>query len=378
LKMTAGKQYERRYDPAVLKKVVNLATRLQNRHEETLTESQIEAIGREIGLDPAFVRQALAQLEKKDASKLDAVRRSKLWSLVAAFGLPVVWGGIALMTGHSDAARVFTTLIASIPLAGLLGFLAGDQKLGSLAAIELVLALGPATWPFTFIYVPVGIPFAMRLAKLGVSVKQEYYSTPGEQAQVSREDLLRQLFALQAKLESQKQRKVFLSVDVVGSSQMVIDGPELDVEYSFGQFRKWLGEVIEAHGGKIESAAGDGVMAQFDDDRAAVNAAKQIQTDLPLFNSTRNRLSTPFRVRCGISAGEIPVGQELGLRDVQSPPVYRAAVLQKRAEPGDIVVDAEIAPTALLVLGHIAPVDDAVGEEDAYSWKVGLREGGVG
>ncbi|MGC8833427.1 MAG: adenylate/guanylate cyclase domain-containing protein, partial [Armatimonadota bacterium] len=157
----------------------------------------------------------------------------------------------------------------------------------------------------------------------------------------------------------------------------VIDGPELDVEYSFGEFRKWLGEIIEAHGGRIESAAGDGVMAQFDDDRAAVNAAKQIQEDLPLFNATQNRLATPFRVRCGISAGEVPVGQELGLRDVQSPPVYRAAVLQKRAEPGDIVVDAEVAPTALLVLGHIAPVDDA-GGEDAYSWKIGLREGGVG
>src|SRR5205807_8267276 len=53
---------EHRYDSATLRKVTALAARLQSAHHETLTAPEIEAIGTEVGLEPAFTRQALAQM----------------------------------------------------------------------------------------------------------------------------------------------------------------------------------------------------------------------------------------------------------------------------------------------------------------------------
>jgi hypothetical protein len=55
---------EPRYTSETLEKVVDLASRLQGEHQETLTAQDIEAIGEEVGLDPAFIRQALAQLDR--------------------------------------------------------------------------------------------------------------------------------------------------------------------------------------------------------------------------------------------------------------------------------------------------------------------------
>lgn len=372
------KEGERRYDAATLRKVVNLATRLQNRHEEMLTEAQIEAIGAEIGLEPAFIRQALDQLSGRSARPtLDRAKRSKLLSLAAAFTLPVLWGILALTLKGDHAWTAFTALIAPIPLCGFLGFLTGKKEIAGLPAMELVMAVSPAVWPFTFLYLGVGLPAANALGKLGASIRQEHFSDLVGGESVSRQDLLRQLFTVQSQLMSQKVRKAFLSVDVVASSQMVLRGPELEAEYSFNQFREWVEGIVRANNGVVQSAAGDGVMAQFDDDVDAVRAAKDIQTGLPLFNATHNRLSTPFRVRCGISAGEVPADEGIGVRDMQSSTVYRAAVMQKLAEPGDIVVSPEVAPAAMLELMHIAPVPGSGEQEEAYSWKAGQREYGM-
>lgn len=52
-------QQTTRYDSATMQRVIETATRLQQAHRETVTAEQIEEIGREVGLDPQFVRQAL-------------------------------------------------------------------------------------------------------------------------------------------------------------------------------------------------------------------------------------------------------------------------------------------------------------------------------
>jgi hypothetical protein len=53
---------EARYDSETLRKVAALATKLQSRQAETLTAQEMEAIGAEVGLAPAFIRQALTHL----------------------------------------------------------------------------------------------------------------------------------------------------------------------------------------------------------------------------------------------------------------------------------------------------------------------------
>jgi hypothetical protein len=48
-----------RYDAETMQKVIETATRLQQAHRETVSAEQIEEIGKEVGLDPVFVRRAL-------------------------------------------------------------------------------------------------------------------------------------------------------------------------------------------------------------------------------------------------------------------------------------------------------------------------------
>jgi class 3 adenylate cyclase len=170
-------------------------------------------------------------------------------------------------------------------------------------------------------------------------------------------------------LESQKQHRAFLSVDVVGSSEMKRSAPELAVEHSFGQFRRWVEEMARAHGGEVQSAAGDGMMGLFPTDAGAVRAARQLQEGLPRFNAEQNHLSMPFRVRCGVSAGEVAIEEGVPLGHLQSPVIDRAAALQKRAEPGDILVSAEVTAAALAELGRLEALPEPVVGAPAFSWR---------
>jgi hypothetical protein len=50
---------EKRYDADEMKKVIGMATRLQHQHQNTLSSTQIEQLGRELGIADIHVRQAL-------------------------------------------------------------------------------------------------------------------------------------------------------------------------------------------------------------------------------------------------------------------------------------------------------------------------------
>jgi len=147
--------------------------------------------------------------------------------------------------------------------------------------------------------------------------------------------------------------------------------PELAVEHSFGQFRLWAGEVVRACGGEVQSAAGDGLMAMFAADAGAVRAARRLQEDLPRFNAGQNRLALPFRLRCGISAGEVAIEEGMPLGHLHSAVIDRAASLQKRAEPGDILVSGELAAAGLTELGGLAPLPEPAGGQPVFSWRAG-------
>src|ERR1051325_11341636 len=50
-----------RYDNEALRRITALAERLKTERQETLTAGEMEAIGEEVGLDPSFIQQAIAQ-----------------------------------------------------------------------------------------------------------------------------------------------------------------------------------------------------------------------------------------------------------------------------------------------------------------------------
>jgi class 3 adenylate cyclase len=145
------------------------------------------------------------------------------------------------------------------------------------------------------------------------------------------------------------------------------------VEYSFLQLQTWLEEIVRAYGGELHSAAGDGMMCVFNSDAAALRAARALQAGLPQFNVERNRMSQPFRLRCGLSAGDVALDRATPFSRQHSPVIDRAANLQKAADPGDIVVSSELAAAGLVELGGLAPLPEPVQNEPAFSWRAARR-----
>jgi class 3 adenylate cyclase len=189
------------------------------------------------------------------------------------------------------------------------------------------------------------------------------------QGDATDEYLLEMLFSLQRMLEGQKQRRVFLSVDVVKSSEMKQVTSELEVEHSFQQFHSWLEGIVSKHGGQIHSVAGDGAMCMFTEDVEAVKAALELQGSIHQFNATRNLLPTPFQIRCGISAGNVPVEEGMLIGQIHSHVLDRAANLQKKAKPGGIVIGGEVSGAALMLLGTFSPLPDYPNSQVAFEWR---------
>lgn len=361
---------ERRYSRETLQKVVELAARLQEEGQEELSVGEIEAIAAEVGLEPVFVRQALAQITAEQPVVQKQTPQRAFWLMVNTLAFPLVWGTLAFLFRSIPSLSAFFTLVAPFPLAMLLGFFSGHKKVSFWAAALLLWVLIPArveVLPLALF----GWPLAGCLAKWGASLRQEYFPIPVpgsfQEQEISRPDLLKLLFALQSRLAAQKQHQAFLSVDVVNSSEMKRSACELAVEHSFHQFRSWLERIIQKHGGEVHSAAGDGVMSMFPKDEAALRAAQELQQELPQFNGTQNRLPLPFRLRCGVSAGEVAIPPGLPLGHLQSPVIDRAAALQKQAQPGTILIGEEVA-AALPEAGSLSHLAEPVDGETAFSY----------
>jgi class 3 adenylate cyclase len=347
-------------DSGMLGKIVGLATQLQMKHEETLTPGQIEAIGAELGLEPAFIQEAIRSVQSKRAvAETGRVRiNEEQRNQIIAFSMPLIVGVLALLIPRSFSAAFFFCVLLGMPLALLAGYLLKKKDLADLAFSELgivltLILLMNGMFGYALLYVFFALPFGRKLARKGIELglggQDESPSIPNkaDKAGVSRQELLDQVMFLQSQLEKQKVRRVFLSVDVVDSSSMIQSSTELKVEHTFNLFRLWLETVVRNCGGEVQSSAGDGAMCLFAEDEAAVMAARHLQQDIARFNAVHNRLPLPFQIRCGVSAGMVPLEEGKPLRDLQSPALYRAAKLQKQAQPGGIVVGEEISEAAL-------------------------------
>lgn len=338
---------DRRYNHETLSRVTALAQRLQSRHQESLTAREVEEIGAEVGLAPDFIRQALGQVTSTSLATAEkpaivptprtgSVRRwtayRKAW-LGSAWSLPFV-----MMFATTD--------------------------LHNTGPSGVTMALFVLSWA---LYIGVSILLGHRVEE--ARSESQPAGTAAGPAPTSRLAMLEIVFALQRELEDRKRHAAFLSVDVAGSSEMKRSAPELDAEYSFGRFGAWVAEVVEGCGGACHSSAGDGLMCRFPSEALAVRAARLLQEGMPAFNTERNRLPLPFRIRCGVSAGEVPFEEGQPPGSVHSTVIDRAAVLQKQAEAGDILVSHEVAPAALTELGALAQVPASAGAELAFSWR---------
>jgi class 3 adenylate cyclase len=181
------------------------------------------------------------------------------------------------------------------------------------------------------------------------------------------------LVRVQQQLQEQTRRRCFLSIEAAGAREMRSDASEAAAAYSFGQFQDWVEELVRKAGGQRHGTVDAGLLAIFPADASAVSVARQLQEGMSRFNAERNRLSAPFRLRCGITAGLVAGDAERPEDALQSALIERAVELQRQAEPGDILVSAELVAAALLELGALAPLAREAGAAPVFSWRAGLR-----
>lgn len=154
-----------------------------------------------------------------------------------------------------------------------------------------------------------------------------------------RQELLRQLVSLQDKLRSGEQSITFLSVDIVGSTQIKAASDPLSVEFTFNEYHMFVETAAKRFQGRVHSTAGDGVILAFDHPQQAVAAAKNLQTGIVELNTFRNKTGVPLQLRCGIHSGTVVAPQAGEIKSVNFAHVLDvSAHLQKECPPGGVVV----------------------------------------
>ncbi len=116
--------------------------------------------------------------------------------------------------------------------------------------------------------------------------------------------LVSEMVLLQWRLNLGNRQACVMSVDVAGSTRLKADNDPLRIEYSFREYQNLVDEVSQRHGGYVFSTAGDGAIVAFPGSHVALDAARDIHSEMRDFNRKRNRLDKKFRIRIGMHTGE--------------------------------------------------------------------------
>ncbi|GMV37094.1 MAG: hypothetical protein AMXMBFR61_16020 [Fimbriimonadales bacterium] len=379
----------RKFDEQTAERILSLAARLQEREGEQLDEGRLKRIAEEAGVRPEYLALAMQLVDKQTETAKPS--RTSIWRRlrepydsvmgpkrrVLDAGLVGLSGAVlSALFGGIDLPAIGTVAVVASLAAGCWSmFKTHAAGFGTLAGMAWggAYGLGHALTHGTYGAEIVGGLLGGALLGLIVGAVgtgaapvvpppvQQQSITRG--ATADRQEMLRQLYELQDRLRQGTQNATFLSVDVVGSTQMKVGADPLAVEYSFGAYHQVVGQIVRDHGGQVHNTAGDGITAVFDLPERAFSAARAIQRAVPELNAKHNRLATPFSLRCGIHSGAV-VAPQGDLRGVEFAHVIDvAAHLQKAAPPGGIVISrgcvAEV-HDPVLRLGLMETVVDGV------------------
>ncbi|MDI9634783.1 adenylate/guanylate cyclase domain-containing protein [Kamptonema cortianum] len=176
--------------------------------------------------------------------------------------------------------------------------------------------------------------------------------------------LVAEKIRLQWRLNMGAGEATVLVVDVAKSTAMKANNDPLRIEWSFREYQNLVARVVGKNLGEVISTAGDGAVAVFASAESAVDAARQIQSEITKFNSRKNRLDLPFRLRIGIHCGrtEASVAEAPfnALIDI-------AAHVEKIAPVGGIAVTGAVAK---ICSDHVELAEMARQVDDQAVWVV--------
>lgn len=189
----------------------------------------------------------------------------------------------------------------------------------------------------------------------------------------SREELLKVFAETKRKLEGMGRELAFLSIDVVGSTEMKRHEESAAVQYDFLEYRKLVERVFGARGVIQAAWTPDGVMAAFSDVDTAVRAGKDVIRSLEAFNRDVKLMKQDFAVRCGVNAGYVYFDDTMPLESVSDRVIDIAGHMQKYAEPNTVSVAKKIVEP-LGDRGGFTETDKVVDGYEVFAWRSGGAE----
>lgn len=161
-----------------------------------------------------------------------------------------------------------------------------------------------------------------------------------------------------------QQHKVVLVVDLVESVRLMA-GNEAAVVERWQGFMRFASKCVPEHRGRLVKSLGDGLLAEFDEAADAVQTAMALHSHFIPVNKALHP-NEQMHLRAGINASQLYVGEH----DVYGQGVNLAARVASLAEPGDIVVTANVRDS--IVDGVDGEVED-MGESYLKHWPEPVR-----
>ncbi len=155
---------------------------------------------------------------------------------------------------------------------------------------------------------------------------------------MNREELLKVFAGVKKKLDAFGREVAFLSIDVVGSTDMKRNEDPAAAQYDFQEYRKLVEAVFRSHGVLKSAWTPDGVMACFSHVDDAVSSGQDVIRSLDHFNAQVKLMQTPFMVRCGVNAGFVHFDAATPMEAMSDRVIDIAGHMQKYAEPNTVAV----------------------------------------
>jgi class 3 adenylate cyclase/CheY-like chemotaxis protein len=128
----------------------------------------------------------------------------------------------------------------------------------------------------------------------------------------------------------------FVSIDIVGSTQLKTGENEQDIIATFLAYHKFVSDQAYLHHGEVIHITGDGILCRFQRAPDAAMMSQALLSGLPAFNKKSNRLSRPLSWRIGIHTGEVREMEGQSGGRLISHTIDIAAKLQQLAPPDRI------------------------------------------
>ncbi len=162
----------------------------------------------------------------------------------------------------------------------------------------------------------------------------------------------------------------FLSIDVVGSTQMKVGEDRMKIEIDFRNYKKFIDKEITKFGALTTAWTPDGIMVCYPTANDAIGAAKSVLSGLRRFNKEVKTVRAEFHVRCGVNAGRVFYDPSIPMEEMSDRVIDIAGHMQKYAAPDSVfTTPAVIKMLARLPGEGFRPANEIVDGLEVYQWR---------